>query len=270
MPNRILKESICTSESIDSLTEFQEVFFYRLIVNCDDFGRMDARPKILSSRLFPLRGVSLDLIEQAVNALVREGMIVLYSVNGKPYLQVNAWKSHQQPRANKSKYPAPNEEQPDTDCNQLHADDIRCNQVQENESDNRYTIHDTRYSIHDNRESESESLLTEDEARHFCSEHKQVLDAAEDAGFPKTNTVRASLLSLYSQFGLEKMIHGIEECATHSASSIAYLKGVLLGSGKWKKKQVPAQNFPQRDYSEVQGEMIDNLAKEIEAMREVT
>ena len=42
MPNRIIKESICTSCEIDSLTPEQEVFFYRLIVNCDDYGRMDA------------------------------------------------------------------------------------------------------------------------------------------------------------------------------------------------------------------------------------
>lgn len=42
MPNRIIKESICVSESIDSLSWFDEVFFYRLIVNCDDYGRLDA------------------------------------------------------------------------------------------------------------------------------------------------------------------------------------------------------------------------------------
>ena len=52
MPNRILKESICTSESIDRLSWLEEVTFYRLIVNCDDYGRMDARPPILRARLF--------------------------------------------------------------------------------------------------------------------------------------------------------------------------------------------------------------------------
>ena len=43
MPNRILKESICRSEEIDSLSWFEEVLFYRLIVICDDFGRYDGR-----------------------------------------------------------------------------------------------------------------------------------------------------------------------------------------------------------------------------------
>ena len=55
MPNRIIKESICTSDSIDSLSWFEEVLFYRLIVNCDDYGRFDGRPSIIKSRLFPLK-----------------------------------------------------------------------------------------------------------------------------------------------------------------------------------------------------------------------
>ena len=36
MPNRILKESVCTSDSVNKLSWFEEVLFYRLIVNCDD------------------------------------------------------------------------------------------------------------------------------------------------------------------------------------------------------------------------------------------
>ena len=55
MPNRIIKESICTSENVDRLTAFQETAFVRLIVNCDDFGRFFGNPKILASRLFPFR-----------------------------------------------------------------------------------------------------------------------------------------------------------------------------------------------------------------------
>ena len=38
MPSRILKESICTSESLAHLSAEAEVLFYRLIVKVDDFG----------------------------------------------------------------------------------------------------------------------------------------------------------------------------------------------------------------------------------------
>ena len=43
MPNRILKESIRTSDTIGELSWFEEVLFYRLIVSCDDYGRFDGR-----------------------------------------------------------------------------------------------------------------------------------------------------------------------------------------------------------------------------------
>ena len=55
MPNRIIKESICRSDSIDSLSWFEEVLFYRLIVVCDDYGRFDGRPAVVKGSCFPLK-----------------------------------------------------------------------------------------------------------------------------------------------------------------------------------------------------------------------
>ena len=125
MPNRILKESICTSDSISSLTDFQEAFFYRLIVNCDDFGRMDARPAILKARLYPLRErLTLKEIQSALRALADAGCVEVYEVDGKPYLHLPSWEVHQQIRAKKSKYPSPD--------SGVKSSDIICNQVQAN------------------------------------------------------------------------------------------------------------------------------------------
>lgn len=112
MPNRILKESICTSDNMDMLDWFSEVFFYRLIVNCDDFGRMDARPAILRARLFPLKDVKTAMIESAVDALHDAGLIDLYWVKGRPIIQLRTWEQHQQIRAKKSKYPGKDEADP--------------------------------------------------------------------------------------------------------------------------------------------------------------
>lgn len=109
MPNRIIKESICTSENLDNLTPEEEVFFYRLIVNCEDYGRADARPQVIRSKCFPLRmdRVSNSDIERWLQALAREKIIIIYQVAGKPYLQFITWGNHQQIRAKKSKFPAP-------------------------------------------------------------------------------------------------------------------------------------------------------------------
>ena len=104
MPNRILKESICRSEDIDSLTWFEEVLFYRLIVICDDFGRFDGRIKIIKGSCFPLKSVTEKDIERALNKLSAVGLVKLYQVEEKPYLQLVTWSSHQTIRNQKSKY----------------------------------------------------------------------------------------------------------------------------------------------------------------------
>ena len=166
MPNRILKESICTSDSLDQLNSFQENVFYRLIVNCDDFGRMDARPRILASRLYPLReDIREKQLMDALQALSSAELVILYQVDGKPFLQMRTWERHQQIRAKKSKYPAP-ESQPqkqmpksDINCNQMISDDSKCprNPIQSNpivvvpreDDDEIYRISDTMNAAFD-------------------------------------------------------------------------------------------------------------------------
>ncbi|WP_206458670.1 hypothetical protein [Anaerovorax sp. IOR16] len=105
MPNRIIKESICTSDSIEKLSWFEEAFFYRLMVNCDDYGRTDARLAILKSRLFPLKSVTEKQVGECLNKLATVGMIFLYEYDEKPYLQLLSWEKHQNVRTKKSKYP---------------------------------------------------------------------------------------------------------------------------------------------------------------------
>ena len=128
MPNRILKESICTSENVDQLSAFEETVFYRLIVNCDDYGRMDGRPKILISKLFPLKEVRVKQMEDALRALTSAELVTLYEVDGKPFVQMKTWDKHQQMRAKKSKYPAPDDGMiaSDINCNQLQSSDSKC------------------------------------------------------------------------------------------------------------------------------------------------
>ena len=125
MPNRIIKESICTSDTIDQMSWLEECFWHRLIVNCDDYGRFDARPSVLKSRLFPLKErITLKDIESALTKLAGIGCVVLYVYDGKPYLYLPTWEVHQTIRAKKSKYPAPEgAEQPhESICKQMQAD----------------------------------------------------------------------------------------------------------------------------------------------------
>jgi hypothetical protein len=126
LPNRIIKESICTSGNIENLKPEEEVFFYRVLVNCDDYGRTDARPQILRAKCYPLKTdrIKIPDIEKWLSSLIREGLIILYHADGGTYLQVVTWDKHQQIRAKRSKYPAF-----DGDCKNLISHDINCNQM---------------------------------------------------------------------------------------------------------------------------------------------
>ena len=107
MPNRIIKDSICTSDSLAAVDWFTEVLFYRLIVNADDYGLMDARLAILKGKLFPLDDVSLDDIQRGLSCLAENKIIRLYEVEKHSYLQIVTWSKHQRIRNIKPKYPQP-------------------------------------------------------------------------------------------------------------------------------------------------------------------
>lgn len=133
MPNRIIKESICRSDSIDSLSWFEEVLFYRLIVVCDDYGRFDGRPAVVKGSCFPLKDdITKKQIADALNKLSTVGLVRGYEVRGKSFLQLTAWEKHQQIRAKNSKYPAPDET-----CNQLISDDCNSPRNRESKYENR-------------------------------------------------------------------------------------------------------------------------------------
>lgn len=106
MPNRIIRETILTSDKVEALDPGAEVFYRRLLSKVDDYGRYDARPSILRASLYPLR---LDRVREAdctrwMAACQKAGLIVLYVDANKPYLAVanTGWQAR-----SPSKYPEP-------------------------------------------------------------------------------------------------------------------------------------------------------------------
>ena len=114
------------SETIDTLTWFEEVFFYRLMVKCDDFGRCDGRLKIIKGHCFPLKDITEEELDAALNKLSLVGLIKRYTVSGHPYIQFVTWEKHQTIRNKKSKYPSIDEGEEqlpsiENNCMQLNA-----------------------------------------------------------------------------------------------------------------------------------------------------
>lgn len=108
MPTRYLKPGIRDSERMEALSELPdaECLFYRLLVTVDDFGRFDARPLVIKANCFPLRlRANADNCMQWLKSLESVGLIQLYVVDNKEYLQIARWDN--KPRAEKSKFPDP-------------------------------------------------------------------------------------------------------------------------------------------------------------------
>lgn len=224
MPNRILKESICTSDTLDKLNSFQETVFYRLIVNCDDYGRMDARPKVLAARLYPLRDIRAEQIENALRALSSAGLVILYEVDGKPFVQMKTWERHQQIRAKKSRYPSPDDKKTSSDntCNHMLADVSKCprNPIQSNP-----VVVDahTREDENDN-----DDLLTISETMNAA------FDAAEGIGLKGGKAIEKAN-SLAADYSAEWLLEAINRAAQapKDAWCWRYIEGILRS---WKKK----------------------------------
>ena len=117
MPNRIIRDGINRSEKVDSLSEGAENFYRRLLNEVDDFGRLDARPSVLKAACYTLRVDKMtdDEILVRLNATVEAGLVIVYEVGGKKYLQVL---NLGEPRAKRSRYPAP----PPESCAHVRAD----------------------------------------------------------------------------------------------------------------------------------------------------
>lgn len=104
MPNRILRPWI-DSEAVNSLSEGAEVFFIRLIMCADDYGRFYGTPLLLKSYLYPMKDKRVADISRLIAECVRAGLIADYEVSGKRYIQIV--KFRQQVRRRESKFPPP-------------------------------------------------------------------------------------------------------------------------------------------------------------------
>lgn len=108
MPNRMIKDSIHTSEKVNAMTDFQFRLWINLIAYVDDYGRGDARPAVIRGTCFPLRErLTNKDIENALMGLAGIGCVGLYEVDGRPYLYFPNWEQHQTIRNKRSKFPAP-------------------------------------------------------------------------------------------------------------------------------------------------------------------
>jgi DnaD/phage-associated family protein len=182
---------------------------------------MDGRAAVLRARLFPLKDVRTSQIEDALRELASVELVNTYSVDGKPFVRLPGWDRHQQIRAKKSKYPAPDET-----CNQMISSDYKCprNPIQSESNPN------------PNPEAESKRART---------------DADDDR--PDFNTVE-----VYATNNLASMTAGnMEEFASFKADLSEELIRHAIddtcahGSRNWAYTRVLLQRYVEKGYKSI-------------------
>lgn len=106
MPTRLVREGWIDSEKIDQLSHAEEVFYLRLVLKADDYGRFSANPKLLKSSLFPLKdGVRDADMTRQLAACEKAGLVRCYEVASKRYIEIVNF--GQRVRSSVSKFPSP-------------------------------------------------------------------------------------------------------------------------------------------------------------------
>jgi hypothetical protein len=243
LPNRILKESIRSSETINALTWEEEACFYRLMTACDDYGCFDGRASVVRSALYPLRvdWVTEAKVESWLQRMVQVGLLQLYEVNGRRYLRLVSWDSHQRVRAKKSRFP-----QPADIGGHLTTDDSE-------------TLTSDNYSHSESEsESESESIAVDDGREEFVEFVNRRLTT-----WPNAGEKYARLLTYADTIGWQALLEAVKRTQAAGKTHIGYCEAICR---RWdaagvrsladveaedaKHQGGPAQRSPARPFSE--------------------
>lgn len=104
---RSIKPEFWTSEQVMECSPNARLMFIGMWNFADDCGRLPCSPKSIKAQIFPSDEISLDTIRGMINELSANGLLVIYSVEGKDYLQITGWSHQRIDKPQAPKYPAP-------------------------------------------------------------------------------------------------------------------------------------------------------------------
>lgn len=216
MPNRIIKESICSSDSLNQLSDFEFRLWVGLLVSADDAGRGDARPAIIKGHVFPLRDrVTIKSIEDALHGLATAGCVSLYTVGGKPYFRFPTWAAHQRIDRAKPKFPAPEDGEP------MQISSVRGNPPQSAANCGESRAESNPNPIQSESESEVETRAREDSPA-------ATLESYASGNLQYLSPVNMEELTSFRNDLPEDVIrHAIDEACANGKRTWAYVKAIL-------------------------------------------
>jgi len=85
---RMIEVSVAYDEHLNSISEFAELVYFRILPHTDDFGRFSGNPKIIKARTMPMReDRDASDIAEAIFELIEVGLLKAYLGGDKLVLQ---------------------------------------------------------------------------------------------------------------------------------------------------------------------------------------
>ena len=91
----MISKSISTSTRLSEVSNFAKLLFTWIIPHCDDFGHLDANPKIVKAIVIPLLDEGATDVGNALGELKEKGLLRFYTADGREYLEIDKWDDHQ-------------------------------------------------------------------------------------------------------------------------------------------------------------------------------
>ena len=91
----MIAKSISTSTRVSEVSTFAKLLFTWIIPHCDDFGHLDANPKIVKAIVVPLLDEGAVEVGKALDELESKKLVRIYESEGRRYLEIDKWDDHQ-------------------------------------------------------------------------------------------------------------------------------------------------------------------------------
>jgi len=109
---RMLSQSISSSPTIESMSEWAQLLFDRIVIHADDHGRMEATPTVVKAKAKPMSKREPYDFAKAIAEMISVKALTVYTLDDRTYLFVQKNEKHQSlKKPAKSKLPAPDEGQ---------------------------------------------------------------------------------------------------------------------------------------------------------------
>ena len=84
----MIEVSIAHDEHFNSLSEFSQLLFLRILPHTDDVGRFSGSPKVVKARAYPMSEAPVKKFAEAIAEMIEMGILSAYEVNGDVILQM--------------------------------------------------------------------------------------------------------------------------------------------------------------------------------------